>query len=49
MWPVPVDSPYWKPIEEATNMSLEEFYQAFREPTDKCIETSAKLWPTPEP
>lgn len=40
---------YYKPLEEVTSMSLEEFYNTFREPTDKCIETPAKLWPTPEP
>jgi len=40
---------YYKPLEEVTTMSTEEFYQTFREPTDKCIETLAKLWPVPEP
>jgi hypothetical protein len=49
MWPVPVESPYWKPIEKATAMSLEQFYEIFRQPTEKCIETPINLWPTPEP
>jgi hypothetical protein len=40
---------YYKPLEEVTSMKLEEFYQTFREPTDKCIETPTKLWPTKEP
>jgi len=40
---------YYKPLEEVTSMKLEEFYQTFREPTEKCIETPAKLWPTPQP
>lgn len=39
----------YKPLEEVTSMSVQEFYDAFRKPTDKCIETPAKLWPTPEP
>ena len=40
---------YYKPVEEATSISLEEFYQTFREPTDTCIETLANLWPVSEP
>ncbi len=39
---------HWKPIDEATSMSLEQFYEIFRQPTDKCIETPANSWPTPE-
>ncbi len=39
----------YKPVEETTSMSLQEFYNTFRTPTDKCIETPANLWPTPEP
>jgi hypothetical protein len=39
----------YKPLEEITSMSVQEFYDTFREPTDKCIETPANLWPTPEP
>ncbi len=39
----------YKPLEEATQMTVEQFYQTFRNPTDKWIETPAKLWPTPEP
>ncbi len=39
----------YKPLEETTSMSVQEFYNIFREPTNKCIETPAKLWPTPEP
>lgn len=38
----------YKPLEEATSMSLEQFYETFRQPTDKCIETPTKIWPTPE-
>jgi len=37
------------PMEEVTTLSVEEFYQTFRNPTDTCIETPANLWPTPEP
>ncbi|MCC6569763.1 MAG: hypothetical protein IT315_11055 [Anaerolineales bacterium] len=36
----------FKSIEEATSMSIEEFYQMFREPTDQCIETPLNLWST---
>jgi hypothetical protein len=38
----------FKPLEEATSMSVEEFYETFRNPTDKCIETPVNIWPTPE-
>lgn len=38
----------YKPLEEATSMSVREFYEIFRNPTNKCIETPANLWPTPE-
>lgn len=39
----------YQPIEEVTSMSVKEFYDTFRTPTDKCIDTPAGLWPTPEP
>jgi hypothetical protein len=45
IWPVPTDKPYVKSIEQATSMSLQEFYQTFSQPTDKCIETPINLWP----
>jgi hypothetical protein len=41
-------SDYYKPVETVTSMSQEQFYETFRQPTEKCIETPAKLWPTPE-
>jgi hypothetical protein len=40
---------YYKPLEEVTSLSIEEFYQTFKEPTDGCVETSAEFWPTPVP
>jgi len=40
---------YYKPLQEVTSMSLGEFYETFRQPTDKCVETPVNLWPTPEP
>lgn len=46
-WPVPDDSLYWKPIEKATSLSLQEFYETFRQPTDKCLETPANIWYLP--
>jgi hypothetical protein len=39
----------YQPLEEATSMSVEEFYETFRNPTDQCLETPASIWPTPEP
>jgi hypothetical protein len=44
----PVDNPYWKSIDIATSMTLEQFYETFRQPTDKCIETPLKGWYVPE-
>ncbi len=46
-WPLKMTG--YKPLEETTLMTVQEFYDTFRKPTDKCVETSAKLWPTPEP
>lgn len=46
LWPVP-DNLYYKPIEKATSMSLEQFYQTFRQTTNECLETPASLWPAP--
>lgn len=46
-WAIKFD--YYKPLEEVTSMSINEFYQTFRESTEKCIETPANLWATPEP
>lgn len=39
----------YEPLDAATSISVDEFYQIFSEPTDKCIETPISLWPTPEP
>ncbi len=40
----------FKPLEEATSMSLEQFYETFRNPTNQqCFVTPANLWPTPDP
>ncbi len=38
----------YKPLEEVTSMTVQKFYETFREPTDKCIETPAEFWPIPE-
>ncbi len=35
-------------IEEATNISVEEFYQTFHASSNKCIETPANLWFPPQ-
>lgn len=39
---------YYKPLEEVTSMTTEQFYEIFRLLSDKCIETPASLWPLPE-
>jgi hypothetical protein len=39
---------YHKSIEDATSMTLEEFYEAFRRPTDQCIQTPSNIWPEPD-
>lgn len=41
---IPVYLKLYKPIEEATSLSLEEFYQIFQNP-EECISTPAELWP----
>ncbi|MBI5823364.1 MAG: hypothetical protein HZB18_05000 [Chloroflexi bacterium] len=38
----------YKPIDEATTMSKDDFYQTFIQQTDKCILTPASLWPIPD-
>jgi hypothetical protein len=47
-WPQNIKSNY-KPLEEVTSITLDDFYQTFRQQTNICIETPANLWPTPEP
>ncbi len=39
---------YYKPLEEVTSLSIDDFYQIFRQPTKKCLETPANKWPIPE-
>ncbi len=39
---------YYKPIEEVTSISLDDFYQAYRQPTEICLQTPANLWPIAE-
>jgi hypothetical protein len=39
---------YYKSLEEVTSLSIDDFYEIYREPTDKCLETPAHLWPIPE-
>lgn len=38
----------YKPLDEATSMSQEDFYRFFSQPTDECILTPANLWPIPD-
>jgi hypothetical protein len=35
----------YKPLEEVTSMSLDQFYQTFNKPTDQCIVTASANWP----
>jgi hypothetical protein len=37
--------PYSKAVEEATQTTREEFYQIFRDFTDRCVETPLSIWP----
>lgn len=37
----------FKILKEATSISIEEFYQTFRNPTDQCLETPVNIWPPP--
>jgi hypothetical protein len=37
----------YKPLEEVTSMSLDQFYQTFQKPTDQCIVTASSHWPDP--
>jgi hypothetical protein len=38
----------YKPLNEATSMSQEDFYRIFSQPTEECILTPANLWPMPD-
>jgi hypothetical protein len=39
---------YFKPLEEATSLSIEEFTEIFKEPgTDACVYTPMEMWPNP--
>jgi hypothetical protein len=39
---------YFKPVEEATSMTLNEFYQKFKDPNNTaCLETPMDFWQTP--
>lgn len=44
----PINNSHWKPIDKATSMSVEQFYETFRQLTNKCIETPLKGWYVPE-
>jgi hypothetical protein len=36
----------FKPLEKATNMTIDQFYRSFSQSTDKCINTPKSTWPT---
>lgn len=37
--------PYSKSIEDAAKINNEEFFQVFKEPSNKCLETPLDIWP----
>lgn len=37
----------YKPLDEATSVSQEDFYRIFSQQTDECIRTPANIWPVP--
>jgi hypothetical protein len=41
------DFDYDKTTDEAVNMSLEQFYEMFRTPNQKCLQTPLSAWPPP--
>ena len=44
----PPDNVFWRSLERATSLSLEEFYETFRESGDACLETPIDLWWVPD-
>jgi hypothetical protein len=37
---------YFKPVDEVTSMTMEEFYQTFEDPeSTACLETAKEIWP----
>lgn len=46
---IDIDNPFWKSVEHATSMNLDQFYETFRQDSDQCIETPINQWATPEP
>ena len=37
---------YFKPVDEVTSMTIEEFYQTFKDPENTaCLETAMEIWP----
>lgn len=36
---------YTTPIQEAASMTVDAFYQTYKEPADKCLETPLNIWP----
>lgn len=41
------ESKYWIPIDKAANSDIDQFYDAFRESSDKCLVTPINIWPDP--
>lgn len=37
--------PYSKSVSEVTSMTIEDFYQTFKEPTNRCVDTPLIIWP----
>jgi len=34
----------WLPIDQATDMTIDQFYETFRDNPDACLSTPAELW-----
>ncbi|MEO7841224.1 MAG: hypothetical protein ABIU06_17930 [Anaerolineales bacterium] len=45
---VPGSIDYFKPVDQVTSMTLDEFYNIFKDPqVTQCLETPGDLWPNP--
>lgn len=48
LWPIPTNSVRWKSLDEATSMTLDEFYDKYRQALAPCIDTPEGIWPSLE-
>lgn len=38
-------APYFKTVDEAIGLTIDEFYQIYKEPTDQCLDSPYAIWP----